>query len=190
LNNTATTTYTFSPNGAQCATQAITTIEVNSNPSTSLIFDGASLLAGAGFSAYAWTLNGLTIPVANTNEISVGEVGFYTVTVTDFNGCSATASFDVQVVGLADLGLTDAIAIYPNPSNGSTTLSIRLLEEQKADLLILDLQGKKQFQQNYAFKSGKNEVLLDLSSLADGVYFIQLENSNFKHTKRLVKLEN
>ena len=162
---------------------------MNSNPSTSLIFDGSSLLAGAGFSAYAWTLNGITIPGANTNEISVGEVGFYTVTVTDFNGCSATASFDVQVVGLADLGLTDAIAIYPNPSNGNTTLSIRLLKEQKVELLILDLQGKIQFQQNYAFKSGKNEVLLDLSSYAGGVYFIQLENSNFKHTKRLVKMK-
>jgi hypothetical protein len=190
LNNTETTTYTFLPNEAQCATQASTTIEVNTNPSTSLIFDGASLLAGAGFSAYGWTLNGLAIPEANTNEISVGEVGFYTVTVTDANGCTATASFDVQVVGLADHGLMDAIAIYPNPSYGYSTLSIQLLEEQQVNLLILDLQGKIQFQQNYSFKSGKNEVLLDLSALADGVYFIQLENSNFKHTKRLVKLEN
>ena len=163
---------------------------MNTNPSTSLIFDGASLLAGAGFSAYGWTLNGLAIPEANTNEISVGEVGFYTVTVTDANGCTATASFDVQVVGLADHGLMDAIAIYPNPSYGYSTLSIQLLEEQQVNLLILDLQGKIQFQQNYSFKSGKNEVLLDLSALADGVYFIQLENSNFKHTKRLVKLEN
>jgi hypothetical protein len=178
------------PNGAQCATQASATIEVNTNPSTSLIFDGASLLAGAEFSAYAWTLNGLTIPDATTNEISVGEVGLYTVTVTDANGCTASASFEVQVVGLADLGLTDAIAIYPNPSNGNTTLSIQLLEEQQVNLLILDLQGKIQFQQNYAFKSGKNEVLLDLSALADGVYFLQLENSNFKHTKRLVKMGN
>jgi hypothetical protein len=190
LNNTVTTTYTFSPNGTQCATQTITTIEVNSNPSTSLIFDGSSLLAGAGFSAYAWTINGLTIPDATTNEISVGELGLYTVTVTDANGCTSSASFDVKVVGLADHGLMDAIAIYPNPSYGYSTLSIQLLEEQQVNLLMLDLQGKIQFQQNYSFKSGKNEALLDLSALADGVYFIQLENSNFKHTKRLVKLEN
>jgi hypothetical protein len=190
LNNTSTTTYTFLPNGAQCATQASTTIEVNSNPSTSLIFDGSSLLAGAGFSAYAWTINGLTIPDATTNEISVGELGLYTVTVTDANGCSSSASFDVQVVGLADLGLTDAIAIYPNPSNGSTTLSIQLLEGQQVNLIILDLQGKIQFSETYSFNAGKNEMQLNLSTLADGVYFLQLENSNFKYTKRLVKMGN
>jgi hypothetical protein len=64
------------------------------------------------------------------------------------------------------------------------------LEAQQVNLMILDIQGKIQFQQNYAFKSGKNEVLIDLSTLADGVYFVQLENSKFKHTKRLMKLEN
>jgi hypothetical protein len=190
LNNSATTTYTFSPNGGQCATPASTTIEVNTNPSATLIFDGASLLAGAGFAAYTWTLDGITIPEANTNELSVSEVGLYTVIVTDANGCTATAQFEVITVGLADLGLTDAIAIYPNPSHGNATLSIQFQEGQQVNLFILDLQGKILFQQNYTFKSGKNEVLLDLSSLADGVYFIQLENSNFKHTRRLVKLEN
>jgi hypothetical protein len=188
LNNIETTTYTFLTNGAQCATQASATIEVNANPSTSLIFDGASLLAGSGFVAYAWTLNGLTIPEANTNEISVGEVGLYTVAVTDANGCTAIASFDVQVVGLADLGLSDAIAVYPNPSNGNTTLSIQLLEAQQVNLFILDLQGKIQFSQTYTFNAGKNEALLNLSALADGVYFIQVENSKFKLAKRLVKM--
>ncbi len=190
INNSVTTTYTFTPSGGQCASPTTTSIGINTNPSVAITFDGALLTTEAGFTDYAWTINGNTILGANTNETFVGEVGLYTVTVTDANGCTATASFDVQIVGLADLGLGDAIAIFPNPSNGSTTLSIQLLEAQQVSLMILDIQGKIQFQHNYAFKSGKNEVLIDLSTLADGVYFVQLENSNFKHTKRLVKLEN
>jgi hypothetical protein len=119
----------------------------------------------------------------------VSEVGQYAVTVIDANGCSASSEFAVQTVGLADLGLTNAISIYPNPSNGSSKLSIQLMEAQRVNLFIIDLQGKVQFQQDFTFNSGKNEVPLNLSKLSDGVYFLRLENSNFKLTKRLVKME-
>jgi hypothetical protein len=61
-------------------------------------------------------------------------------------------------------------------------------ERQTLDLRVLDLQGKIQFQQTYTINSGKNEVLLDLSALADGVYFIQLENAKLRQTNRWVKL--
>ena len=188
LNNTITTNYTFIPSGGQCATTTNTIIGINDNPTVTLSFNGAILTASADFTNYVWTLNGNNIQGAITNEIIVSEVGLYAVTVTDFNGCSASAVFEIQTVGLADLGLTDAIAIYPNPSNGSSTLSIQLLEAQQVNLFIINLQGKIQFSQSYTFNAGKNEVLLDLSKLADGVYYIQLENLNFKHTKRLVKM--
>jgi hypothetical protein len=190
LNNTITTNYTFTPSGGQCATTTNTIIGINENPTVVLAFNGAILTASAGFSAYVWTINGTNIQGANSNELIVNEVGLYTVTVTDANGCSASAEFVVQTVSLADLGLTDAISIYPNPSNGSSSLSMQLLEAQQVDLFIIDLQGKIQFSQSYTFNAGKNETLLDLTALADGVYFLQLENSNFKLTKRLIKMGN
>ncbi len=189
LNNTITTNYTFTPSGGQCASTANTIIGINENPTVALVFNGGILSASVGFSAYVWTINGTNIQGANTNELIVSEVGLYAVTVTDANGCSASSEFEVQTVGIADLGLTDAIAIYPNPSNGSSMLSIQLLEAQQVNLFIIDLQGKVQFQQAYKFNSGKNEVPLNLSKLSDGVYFLRLENSNFKLTKQLIKME-
>jgi len=188
LNNTATTTYTFSPNGAQCAAQASATIEVNANPSTTLIFDGASLLAGLGFAAYEWMLNGIVLLEANTNEITVAEVGLYTVTVTDDNGCTATAEFEVITLGLANLANRITLKLYPNPSLGLSTLSMQSAERQTLHLRVIDLQGKIQFQHTYTINSGKNEVLLLLEHLADGVYLIQLENAQLIQTNRWVKL--
>jgi hypothetical protein len=188
INNTQTTTYTFIPNVSQCATTASTTIEVESNPNVELQFNGTLLSATVGFSDYSWALNGILIPDENTNQLGVIGLGIYTVTVSDANGCSGTASFDVQIVGLNEANQTNAFSIFPNPSNGSSTLSIQLLEAQQVNLFILDLQGKIQFSQTYTFNAGKNEALLNLGALADGVYFIQVENSKFKLAKRLVKM--
>ena len=60
-----------------------------------------------------------------------------------------------------------AFSIYPNPSNGE--LSIELIEYTNMPLQILDLSGKliQEFQLN---KSRNN---LDLTGLADGIYFIR-----------------
>ncbi|HPH81068.1 MAG TPA: T9SS type A sorting domain-containing protein [Flavobacteriales bacterium] len=190
LNNTITTNYTFTPSVGQCAATTNTIIVINENPTVTLTFDGAILTASAGFTGYVWTLNGSTLTDATTNELMVAQVGLYAVTVTDANGCNASASFEVQTVGLANPSFGNEFSLHPNPSLGITTLTLLCTEKQTAHIRVLDLQGKIQFQQTYSFNVGKNEVPLNFSNLADGVYFLQLENSNFKHTKRLVKLEN
>jgi len=188
LNNTITTNYNFTPSGGQCATTTNTIIVINENPTVTLTFDGAILTASAGFTGYVWTLNGNTLADATTNEIVVAQVGLYTVTVTDANGCNASATFEVQTVGLANPSFGNEFSLHPNPSLGITTLTLLCTETQTAHIRVLDLQGKIQFQQTNSFNVGKNEVPLNLSNLADGVYFLQLENSNFKHTKRFVKM--
>ena len=188
LNNTITTNYNFTPSGGQCATTTNTIIVINENPTVTLTFDGAILTASAGFTGYVWTLNGSTLTDATTNELMVAQVGLYAVTVTDANGCNASASFEVQTVGLANPSFGNEFSLHPNPSLGITTLTLLCTETQTAHIRVLDLQGKIQFQQTNSFNVGKNEVPLNLSNLADGVYFLQLENSNFKHTKRFVKM--
>ena len=189
LNNTITTNYTFTPSGGQCASTTNTIIAINENPTVTLGFNGAILSASAGFSAYAWTLNGTTIQGANTNELSVSEVGLYAVTVTDANGCSASSTFEVLTVGITNPFFGNEFSLHPNPSPGFTTLNMQCTQSQTATLRVIDLQGKVQFQQNYTFNAGKNEILLNLSNLADGVYFLQVENSNFKQIQRFVKME-
>jgi hypothetical protein len=188
LNNTITTNYTFTPLGGQCASTTNTIIGINENPTVALAFNGAILTASAGYAGYVWTINGANIQGANTNELIVSEVGQYAVTVTDANGCSATTSFEVQTVGLSNLNFGKEFSLHPNPSPGLTTLNMLCTEPQTAELRIIDLQGKVQFQKTYTFNVGKNDLLLNLNNLADGVYFLQLENSNFKSSKRFVKM--
>jgi hypothetical protein len=107
LDNTQTTTYTFTPTAGLCASSTTMTITVN--PLPSVIANSNSpfcagqainLTATDGFSAYAWSgpnsfSNATQNPsISNAQAINAGT---YTVTVTDGNGCQATSSTVVSL---------------------------------------------------------------------------------------------
>jgi len=57
---------------------------------TTLCFGGATTLSTTGFVSYQWS-----VPGAATSTLEVIDSGIYTVTVTDTNGCTATAAQSV-----------------------------------------------------------------------------------------------
>jgi hypothetical protein len=103
LNNTATTTYTFTPNAGQCASTATMTIDVNTLPTatitassaTTFCQGGSVVLTASSGSSYLWS-NGAT-----AQSITVSTAGSYTVTVTNASGCATTsAATSVTVTSL------------------------------------------------------------------------------------------
>ena len=115
---TASGTYTVTVTSANgCVGVASTSVTFNPNPSVSLgpndtlcAGNTATLNAGGGFSGYGWS-NG-----ANTQSITVGQTGTYTVTVTDANGCTATSSVDLIGSTVAPVDLGPAINICDSGS--------------------------------------------------------------------------
>jgi len=95
-----------------CTASASATVTVNANPSPSItgnnvICQGAntSFNAGAGYTGYLWSTT------ATSQSITAALSGTYSVTVTDANGCTGTASVNLTVNAL------------PTPSiSGTTTL--------------------------------------------------------------------
>ncbi len=86
-------------NGAGCTDSATATVEVYLAPSVTLggdfdICDGnfAVLDPGATFSSYLWS-DGTSDPV-----LIVSQAGTYTVTITDANGCSASAQIQIGIL--------------------------------------------------------------------------------------------
>ena len=107
LDNTLTTTYTFTPNVGQDATSTTITVTVNANPnatassSTPVICAGNTLnLTSSGGSTYAWMG---TNAFASTNQnptvpnATISNSGTYKVTVTNINGCTSTATTSITV---------------------------------------------------------------------------------------------
>lgn len=90
LDNTQTTTYTFTPDAGQCATNTTLTITVNANPVAVINYTGALNFCQGGsvdLTSSSTTGNSWS-NAASTQTITVNSSGTYTVTVTNSNGCS------------------------------------------------------------------------------------------------------
>jgi hypothetical protein len=96
-NPTAATTYTVTvTNNGQTATDAVnvnvytaSTPTINSTANT-VCPNGSVTLSSSGFNSYSWSTGG------NSASTQVSAGGTYNLTVTDANGCSATASKSIQ----------------------------------------------------------------------------------------------
>lgn len=72
-----------------------------------------------------------------------------------------------------------SIAMYPNPSNGSLTISTQM----PLDIAIYDVSGKRVFIQNGV----TSETTMDVSALKSGVYFVKMKGDNLEQVQRLVR---
>lgn len=119
-NSTTTYSVTVTDNTGQTATSAVT-ITVHNPPVVNL---GSNLVicelepfeldAGAGFTSYIWSTGDIT------QTITVISAGTYSVTVTDVNNCSASASVQVSTVSQYDATITTTEPLCHN--EGQITL--------------------------------------------------------------------
>ena len=127
-----------------------------------------------------WYFNGTSIAGATQATHTASANGDYTVTVTDSVGCaSASATVTITGVGVQELGRR-MISVHPNPTSGPVTVQ-GVDPASVASITLMDMTGKVTF-----LEMGRNGML-DVSSMASGVYFLQLiERQARRATARLV----
>jgi hypothetical protein len=130
------------------------------------------LLSAGGASTYSWTSigsgeNQTVIPPLDITYI-------YTVTGTSPYGCINTAKVTVKAgacTGIADIGETAALNLYPNPSNGefliegSTDKELRVINEIGQEFARISLNSAN----NYQAK---------VTGLPQGIYFVTSTDGN------------
>lgn len=113
--------------------------------------------------------------------------GTYQVNLLATNGCGntdTTLSVYVSGIGLAENDFDAQITLSPNPSTGLVTLATEKSFEM-LDVTVADVTGKTVYKTNW-LPSTERELLLDLSVLPNGVYLIQVTNTQNNSTKRLI----
>lgn len=188
-NTLAAGTYTYYAEAATCTNSAQRvgiTVTVNPLPSVTVVTNNTLLceglsatLSASGVNSYTWNTgaNGFSIAVNPTITTN------YTVTGTDFNGCSISKVFTQSVTictGVYENADFPGLKIFPNPANEFVTVQGIT---SSSDISLINTLGQEVFHQVSA--SGNPE--LQLGQLAPGIYYIRVQSGDKTVVRKLVK---
>jgi hypothetical protein len=92
------------------------------------------------------------------------------------------------ILGTEDESLNNLLNVYPNPSEGTFTLT---LEEKKIgkgslQIFIYDLAGKIQYQESQSKFKGVYQKAFDEKNLPSGMYLIQIQTEQGVYSKKII----
>jgi photosystem II stability/assembly factor-like uncharacterized protein len=101
--------------------------------------------------------------------------------------------YNPSVIGIQDPSSSAFFSLsqnYPNPFNPKTTIKFQLSIPADVKLAIYDLQGKlvKIVLDELRF-AGENNVEVDMSEYASGLYLYKLETNSFSRTKKMLLIK-
>ncbi len=97
----------------------------------------------------------------------------------------ATATVDVQQ-NITSLSNTAAFEMFPNPSNGVSTLTFENASKGKLNIKIYDLQGRLISDQDKLDFDGYYQEDINISGQPAGIYLVEMSLNGEKFTKELV----
>lgn len=194
LNVVATGTYyvvVTDPNTG-CAGSDTVDVTINPVPSVTLAMANDTVcinwsafnLSGGSPAGGSYTGTGVN---AGMFDPSAAGAGTHTITytLTDNNGCTGGATQDVVVdvcTGIEEYG-SSVVNIYPNPSTGMVMITLAVND---ARLQVFSPDMKKVIDRNVQGAGGKNQVALDLSGYAKGIYFVVIQSATETVTNKLI----
>jgi hypothetical protein len=165
---TASTTYSVTVTSGTSTGSNSTSVTLFTPPTTPVITQNGSVLNSSASTGNQWYYNGTPISGQTGSSYTPSADGSYQVMVTDANGCTAMSSTYGYSVGISEnSGSNSSIKIYPNPTQNAIQLEIPSTIENYTTQ-IMDVCGKIIF-------VNENQPSIDLSSLTNGIYFIEIK---------------
>jgi hypothetical protein len=181
LDNTKTTTYTFTPTTGQCANQNELTIDVNSLPNPGSIVNVSDMCLGKSLSISStvqggvWSLSDNALATIDQNgkltPTSTGTVSvIYTVTE---NKCmnQITKSFNINDCASLTNESNEFVSIYPNPVVNE--LTIKQSSGSFENYTVLDLVGKVILEGKITSKTST----INVQELVPAQYILRMQTS-------------
>jgi Secretion system C-terminal sorting domain len=102
-------------------------------------------------------------------------------------GAGFARSAPVNTVGIAEnRNSVENSSIYPNPAKNAATLKVNLASTSQVQVDVLNAMGQVVKKNKSQGQLGTNNISVDLSGLASGVYFVNVKIDNASSTKKLI----
>ena len=90
-------------------------------------------------------------------------------------------------LGTDELELDHEVNIFPNPTNGITTIEISGAVNNEANLFIYDMMGRQVHTEKMNATGTFADAFPDLSNLTNGSYIVKIVTKEQVYTKELIK---
>lgn len=145
-----------------------------------------TLSATEDFDNYEWFLDGDLIEGANTNTIDVLLDGDYQVIASNNDGCEYSAEQFVSLTNIQNLPFVKELQISPNPFESQLAIQISTSQSVDMNIEVLDLTGKKVYDQNINI-FGTKKATLALENLTSGAYILRLNSGETAYSTKIIK---
>ena len=148
-------------------------ITVNSTPAFPIITQNGYTLTSTPAMSYQWQFNSADIAGATNQSCEVTQTGYYTVIISDANGCMNSTTVYVEITAVENLNSDNSVSVFPNPSSGVFNLQFGFIDgNTDATVEIRNGLGQIVFQRNYSLNSGLLRQQITLSDLRPGIYSV------------------
>jgi len=161
------------PSAAVSVTGTVTNATSGNNGAVNITTAG-----GTGSYSYAWSNS------ATTEDVSNLGAGTYTVTVTDQNNCTVSASYTIISTGINGLDLVSKFTVFPNPASSVVNVQMTLTDNTDVRIELLDLNGRVMLSENAGNVKQLN-YQLNTSAVPNGVYILHVVGSKLNAKKQL-----
>ena len=111
--------------------------------------------------------------------------GTYTEVFTDINGCDSTVVLTLTVnSSINDVENGINVMLYPNPTTEDAMLRVEGINSD-ATIYVTDVQGRTIKETKLA--QGEQEVRIETSTFASGVYYVRIVTDTINRTEKLIK---
>jgi len=166
-----------------CDSTTNLSLTINPNPTPIIVWNGTYFQTQSFYNQYQWIYNSINIFGATDSIYYPIGNGYYSVKVTDSNGCSNTTAVYHLVTSTYHYSKEDPISVYPNPANA--TLFIQFNSKNSYHIMITDIHGRKVYEKSTA---SLNELeAIDIRSWTRGLYTIQVTDQQHTLVRKILK---
>jgi len=92
-----------------------------------------------------------------------------------------------HILGIEEISNGVSFGMYPNPTNNNTTLAYKLDKDQNVNVQVFNMLGQQVYSNNEGLvSSGEHTILINTSTLQNGIYFVKFNADNASTTKKLI----
>jgi len=153
-------------------------ITVYATPPFPVITQNGYTLTSSPADSYQWELNATDIPGATNQSYEVLQTGFYTVVVTDSNGCKNSSVLYVQITGIDEIN-DGNISVYPNPSDGNFLINFSAENFYgNCSIKVFNAIGQEIYKSEEQISEQHSKKKIQVINQPSGIYLIEVIAGN------------